>query len=82
MPAARRHEERLLALAGDLGADVAQVRGDLVEGDLAELPAVFFQNLPASIRRDKPTVTTLRSVLMKPEHAQWLDRIHEILISI
>jgi tyrosine decarboxylase / aspartate 1-decarboxylase len=49
---------------------------------LAELPAAFFQNLPASIRRDKPTVTTLRSVLMKPEHAQWLDQIHEILTSV
>jgi tyrosine decarboxylase / aspartate 1-decarboxylase len=48
---------------------------------LAELPAAFFQNLPATIRRDKPTVTALRSVLMKPEHSQWLDRIHEILIS-
>jgi len=49
---------------------------------LAELPAAFFPNLPASIRRDKPTVTTLRSVLMKPEHAQWLDQIHEILTSV
>jgi tyrosine decarboxylase/aspartate 1-decarboxylase len=49
---------------------------------LAELPAAFFPNLPASIRRDKPTVTALRSVLMKPEHAQWLDQIHEILTSV
>ena len=49
---------------------------------LAELPAAFFQNLPATIRRDKTTVTALRSVLMKPEHAQWLDRIHEILTSL
>jgi tyrosine decarboxylase / aspartate 1-decarboxylase len=49
---------------------------------LAELPAAFFPNLPASIRRDKPTVTSLRSVLMKPEHAQWLDQIHEILFSL
>jgi tyrosine decarboxylase / aspartate 1-decarboxylase len=49
---------------------------------LAELPSSFFQNLPASIRRDKPTVTTLRSVLMKPEHSQWLPQIHEILTSV
>jgi tyrosine decarboxylase/aspartate 1-decarboxylase len=50
---------------------------------LAELPAAFFAaNLPSSIRRDKPTVTALRSVLMKPEHSPWLDRIHEILISL
>jgi tyrosine decarboxylase / aspartate 1-decarboxylase len=49
---------------------------------LAELPAFFFPNLPATIRRDKPTVTTLRSVLMKPEHAQWLTQIHQILESV
>ncbi|MBV9885319.1 MAG: aspartate aminotransferase family protein, partial [Acidobacteria bacterium] len=49
---------------------------------LAELPVSFFQDLPATIRRDKPTVTALRSVLMKPEHTQWLDHIHEILISL
>jgi tyrosine decarboxylase / aspartate 1-decarboxylase len=49
---------------------------------LAELPAAFFQNLPSTIRRDKSTVTALRSVLMKPEHAQWLDQIHEILTSV
>jgi tyrosine decarboxylase/aspartate 1-decarboxylase len=49
---------------------------------LAELPAAFFQNLPTTARRDKPTVTSLRSVLMKPEHAQWLDQIHEILFSL
>ena len=49
---------------------------------LAELPVAFFQNLPATIRRDKPTITALRSVLMKPEHAQWLDQIHAILESV
>jgi tyrosine decarboxylase/aspartate 1-decarboxylase len=49
---------------------------------LAELPAAFFQNLPSTVRRDKRSVTALRSVLMKPEHAQWLDRIHEILVSL
>ena len=50
---------------------------------LAELPVSFFEaSLPATIHRDQPTVTALRSVLMKPEHAQWLDRIHEILESV
>ena len=49
---------------------------------LAELPASFFQNLATTIRRDKPTVTALRSVLMKPEHAEWLDQIHSILTSV
>ena len=49
---------------------------------LAELPVVFFDNLPAAIHRDKPTVTALRSVLMKPEHSQWLYQIHQILASV
>jgi tyrosine decarboxylase/aspartate 1-decarboxylase len=50
---------------------------------LAELPVSFFEaSLPATIHRDQPTVTALRSVLMKPEHAQRLDRIHEILESV
>ncbi len=50
---------------------------------LADLPVSFFEaSLPATIHRDQPTVTALRSVLMKPEHAQWLDRIHEILESV
>jgi tyrosine decarboxylase/aspartate 1-decarboxylase len=49
---------------------------------LAELPVAFFRNLPATVRRDKPTVTALRSVLMKPEHSQWLDQIHQILASV
>ena len=49
---------------------------------LAELPAAFFRDLPATVHRDKTTVTALRSVLMKPEHHDWLDRIHEILESV
>jgi tyrosine decarboxylase / aspartate 1-decarboxylase len=49
---------------------------------LAELPTAFFQDLPAATRGDRPTVTALRSVLMKPEHAQWLDQIHQILESV
>jgi tyrosine decarboxylase/aspartate 1-decarboxylase len=49
---------------------------------LAELPSSFFPNLPATTHRDKPTITTLRSVLMKPEHSQWLTQIHEILLSL
>jgi tyrosine decarboxylase/aspartate 1-decarboxylase len=46
---------------------------------LAELPVAFFQDIPATIHRDRPTITALRSVLMKPEHAQWLDQIWSIL---
>jgi glutamate/tyrosine decarboxylase-like PLP-dependent enzyme len=46
---------------------------------LAHLPAHFFDLGPARIQRDSETVTCLRSVLMKPEHRQWLSRIWELL---
>lgn len=46
---------------------------------LAELPAEFFDLAAAGMERDRDTVTCLRSVLMKPEHHQWVDRIWEIL---
>jgi glutamate/tyrosine decarboxylase-like PLP-dependent enzyme len=45
---------------------------------LAELPASFFSLDPA-IRHDRDTLTCLRSVLMKPEHLSWIDRIWQIL---
>ena len=44
---------------------------------LAELPVKFWKHLRAQGGRD--TVTCLRSVLMKPEHLDWIDRIVEIL---
>jgi glutamate/tyrosine decarboxylase-like PLP-dependent enzyme len=46
---------------------------------LAELPVAFFDFAAASIERDRDTVTCLRSVLMKPEHRDWLDPIWTIL---
>jgi glutamate/tyrosine decarboxylase-like PLP-dependent enzyme len=46
---------------------------------LAELPCAFFDLAGARVRADRETVTCLRSVLMKPEHLAWLDRIWEIL---
>jgi glutamate/tyrosine decarboxylase-like PLP-dependent enzyme len=50
---------------------------------LAELPVAFFEKtLPPTVQRDRPTITTLRSVLMKPEHAAWTDEIHSILTSL
>jgi tyrosine decarboxylase / aspartate 1-decarboxylase len=44
---------------------------------LAELPARFFDL--RGIEPDRETVTCLRSVLMKPEHREWLGRIWERL---
>jgi hypothetical protein len=46
---------------------------------LAELPAAFFDFESHGVARDRETVTCLRSVLMKPEHAAWVDRIAGIL---
>jgi hypothetical protein len=44
---------------------------------LAELPVEFFDL--GRMEKDRPTLTCLRSVLMKPEHREWADRIWEIL---
>jgi tyrosine decarboxylase/aspartate 1-decarboxylase len=46
---------------------------------VAELPVTFFASLGAKVPRNRDTLTTLRSVLMKPEHLDWVDRIWEIL---
>jgi tyrosine decarboxylase/aspartate 1-decarboxylase len=45
---------------------------------LAELPAAFFPGLESGVK-DRETVTALRSVLMKPEHLAWIDRIWELI---
>lgn len=42
---------------------------------LAELPVSFFDLEAAGMRRDHETLTCLRSVLMKPEHREWMERI-------
>jgi len=44
---------------------------------IAELPVKFWNHLRAENGRE--TVTCLRSVLMKPEHLDWIDQIVEIL---
>jgi hypothetical protein len=46
---------------------------------LAELPAAFFDTKSAGMAVDRETITCLRSVLMKPEHREWVARIHGIL---
>jgi glutamate/tyrosine decarboxylase-like PLP-dependent enzyme len=46
---------------------------------LAELPVSFFDLSTAGMEQDRETVTCLRSVLMKPEHREWIDRIWVIL---
>jgi len=46
---------------------------------VAELPTAFFDLARAGMKEDRPTITCLRSVLMKPEHAEWVDRIWGLL---
>jgi glutamate/tyrosine decarboxylase-like PLP-dependent enzyme len=48
---------------------------------VADLPINLFSSLSRSVRRDRETITCLRSVLMKPEHLDWIDRIWELLVS-
>jgi glutamate/tyrosine decarboxylase-like PLP-dependent enzyme len=42
---------------------------------LAKLPVKFFEFHRAGVKVDQESVTCLRSVLMKPEHLDWIDEI-------
>ena len=42
---------------------------------IAELPAAFFEGNLGSVNRDRTSLSCLRSVLMKPEHKEWMERI-------
>jgi glutamate/tyrosine decarboxylase-like PLP-dependent enzyme len=46
---------------------------------LIELPVEMVDPSGTRFAADQPTVTCLRSVLMKPEHAAWVPRIWEIV---
>jgi tyrosine decarboxylase / aspartate 1-decarboxylase len=46
---------------------------------IAELPVAFFEVNLGGVKVDRDSLTCLRSVLMKPEHREWLDRIWELL---
>ncbi len=46
---------------------------------LAELPMEFFDLAGARMVKDRDRVTCLRSVLMKPEHREWVGRIWDVL---
>ncbi len=53
-------------------------RGDLHLA-LADLPAKFFDLAAAGMAEDRDRITCLRSVLMKPDHREWVGRIWDIL---
>jgi glutamate/tyrosine decarboxylase-like PLP-dependent enzyme len=46
---------------------------------VAELPVHFWEKHLGPMKRDRDTLTCLRSVLMKPEHYDWVGRIWELL---
>jgi glutamate/tyrosine decarboxylase-like PLP-dependent enzyme len=46
---------------------------------VAELPVEFFAENLRGMKRDRTSLTCLRSVLMKPEHREWIGRIWEVL---
>jgi glutamate/tyrosine decarboxylase-like PLP-dependent enzyme len=46
---------------------------------VAELPILFWEENLGAMRRDRDTMACLRSVLMKPEHYDWVERIWELL---
>jgi len=48
---------------------------------VAELPVAFFDVNAAGMKADRETMTCLRSVLMKPEHREWVDRIAALIDS-
>src|SRR6266436_4874021 len=46
---------------------------------VAELPIRFWEGNLRAMKRDRETLTCLRSVLMKPEHLDWIPRLWELL---
>jgi tyrosine decarboxylase / aspartate 1-decarboxylase len=46
---------------------------------VAELPVRFWETNLGMMKRDRETLTWLRSVLMKPEHLDWVEQIWHLL---
>ena len=46
---------------------------------VAELPATFWGDPAVRMQHDRETMTCLRSVLMKPEHLDWVEGIWQLL---
>jgi glutamate/tyrosine decarboxylase-like PLP-dependent enzyme len=66
---ASERAQRIFAAAAKRGLHLA----------LARLPVAFFPTLAADSIDEQDTVLCLRSVLMKPEHREWLGRIVPLL---
>jgi tyrosine decarboxylase/aspartate 1-decarboxylase len=48
---------------------------------VAELPVAFWEADRGAMKRDRETISCLRSVLTKPEHLEWAGRIWEKLVA-
>jgi glutamate/tyrosine decarboxylase-like PLP-dependent enzyme len=46
---------------------------------VAELPIQFWEGNLEAMKRDRDTIACLRSVMMKPEHFDWVERIWDLL---
>jgi hypothetical protein len=46
---------------------------------VAELPIQFWEGNLEAMKRDRDTIACLRSVMMKPEHLDWVERIWDLL---
>jgi glutamate/tyrosine decarboxylase-like PLP-dependent enzyme len=68
--------EAISALSRKIFAEAAECGLHLA---LAELPVTFFENLHPDLKTGRETLTSLRSVLMKPEHLDWIGRIWGLL---
>jgi tyrosine decarboxylase / aspartate 1-decarboxylase len=64
------------ALAQQIFDDAAKQQLHLA---LIHLPVSFFRETWPELQTDQDDILCLRSVLMKPEHESWVDRIYEIL---
>ncbi|NNF68034.1 MAG: aspartate aminotransferase family protein [Gammaproteobacteria bacterium] len=66
--------------ASALSREIFKAAADLdLHLAVAELPVQFFDLDSAGIEADADTVSCLRSVLMKPEHLEWIDEIYSRL---
>src|SRR6267143_1202393 len=48
---------------------------------VAELPIQFWEGNLGAMKRDRDTIACLRSVMMKPEHFDWVERIWDLLLA-
>ena len=71
------------ATASEASALTRRIFEEAAKRDLhlavAELPGTFWGENLGSMQRDRETLTCLRSVLMKPEHFDWVERIWGLL---